>query len=314
MSIEGYGSFFQRIKSSVILSMALNRTLILPEDILSQHQYSVTAQINEAYGHARAHNTERHRYCVPRMIQHHLPACDLQPLDNEAEILDEACRAMHGGGAREKHRPALSGVPLSSWSTLVQASRSCSDLYQTKVQVSKLVFTERHEGFNDCIQPWLSMTFRKMFERRAYRLPSAWQTDLVHVGIHIRWGDVATANVTAGLDSRSIQLSELHSCVGTLKKTGRRFKFHVFVKNPTEVLLSHIEFEHTIVNSPDDLYDMFLYTQMSMYIQGTSSYSVVASLINPGKVIITNVPSSEKYQFDYFPVNTVLGVEDVCHS
>jgi hypothetical protein len=309
---EGYGSFFQRIKASIILSMTLNRTLLLAEDVHSEHNYSVTAQINEAYEDVHVYNEQRAE-CVVRQNQSALHNCDLQLHEREATALDLACRAMHAPSGRSGSKDlfAASAIHPADWLAVLQANQSCSDVYQTKDEVPGQ-FAEDYEGFNDCIQPWLSTTFHNMFERRAYKLPLSRQPDRLHVGIHIRWGDVATPNVS-NLDARSVQLSEIRACVRALQQTGKRFEFYLFVKNPSETLLSEVDFHHTVVNNEDDLYDMFLYSHMDMYIQGISSFSVIASLINPHKIVITNQPASAKYRFDYFQVNNVFAISNLSY-
>jgi hypothetical protein len=215
------------------------------------------------------------------------------------------------GGANRENLPATSEFYPADWLVMLRANQSCPHVHQTKAEVPGQ-FAEDYEGFNDCIQPWLSTTFHNIFKRHAYQLPPAWQTGLVHVGIHIRWGDVASANVSL-LDSRSVQLSDIRTCVRTLQKTKKLFEFHIFVKNPSESLLSQIDFDHTVVNNDDDLYDMFLYSHMDMYIQGESSFSAIASLINPRKIVITNAPASAKYSFYYFEVNTVYAIGNLSY-
>lgn len=303
---EGYGSFFHRIKSSIILSMVLDKTLVIEEPVRSEHNYSVAAMINEASGNPP-----------------HGPPCDLQLHDEERVLLDSACRSMHGSSSTSSgtltttSRSSISILQtpagsLQNWLSAFKANNSCVDVQHSKVQELGKPFVEDHEEFNDCIQPWLSDMFHKQFERRGYQLPSTWQSDTMHVGIHIRWGDVATTNLSK-LNARSMQLSQVNSAVDALQQTGKNFEFHVFAKNPSEALLAELLFTYTVVNNADDLHDIFMYSQMDMYVQGPSAFSVMASLINPNKIVVTNMVSTPMYRFYYKQINAVYDVADPCY-
>lgn len=72
-------------------------------------------------------------------------------------------------------------------------------------------------------------------------------------------------------------------------------------------------FNHEIINSEDDLYDIFLYTKMDIYIQGTSSFSTMSSFIRPAKIIITNHPENIKYTFNYNNISSVYRHDDITY-
>lgn len=82
MTKEGYGSFFHRIKSSIVLAMLLEKTLVILEPGRSEHNYSVAAMINEASGNPS-----------------HGPPCELKLYGEESALLDSACRSMQAGGS-----------------------------------------------------------------------------------------------------------------------------------------------------------------------------------------------------------------------
>lgn len=281
---EGYGSYFQRLKSSIIISMFLNKTLIIKDVFESEHNYSVSLQVNEVYTHNRVYNGS---------------LCKLN-IHDEKKLLDLMCRDMSG--------------TKSSSSILAQFKKnnSCTQITHIKNQKAGEHFVEDYEIFNDCIQPWLSNTFNKMFENKMYVFP--WKTayKCMNVGIHIRWGDLASDDITQ-LDGRSIQIVDINFVVYNLRETNICFNYYIFVKNPSEKLLSQFLFDHIVVNNNDDLYDIFLYTHMDIYVQGTSSFSVMSSLINPNKIIITNDPHNVKYTFDYKNVSNVYGCNNITY-
>ena len=284
MTIEGYGSYFQRLKSSIIVSMFLNKTLVIQDVLESEHNYNVALQVNEVYTHTLMHNDSM---------------CKLE-IHDEKRLLDLMCRHMSG--------------MESSNDTLDQFKKnnSCTQIIHVKNHKEGEYYVEDYEGFNDCIQPWLSNTFNKMFEKKMYVLHFKNVHKCLNVGIHVRWGDLANNDVTK-LDIRGIQIEDINFVVYNLKKTNRCFNYYIFVKDPSEKLMSQFLFDHIIVNNKDDLYDIFLYTHMNVYVQGGSSFSVLSSLINPNKIVITNEQNSEKYKFDYRDVNKVYEYTDIAY-
>ena len=63
---------------------------------------------------------------------------------------------------------------------------------------------------------------------------------------------------------------------------------------------------YTIVDTGDDFLDMKAYSMMEVVLQGDSTYAVIACLVHPGKIIVTNKQNSRKYKYDYKEINRVV--------
>ena len=81
----------------------------------------------------------------------------------------------------------------------------------------------------------------------------------------------------------------------------RCFNHYLFVKNADDAILSQFLFDHTVVDSEDDLYDLYVLTQMDIHIQGSSTYTTLAVTIRPNKIIISDQPGDDKYNSRYHP-------------
>lgn len=277
---EGYGSYFQRMKSSIVTSMFLNKTLVIKDVFESEHHYNVALQVNEVYKPVRLHNGS---------------SCELS-IQDEGKMLDLMCGYMSN---IEGDYSALAGF---------RKDNNCTEITHTKHRP----YEETYEGLNDCIQPWMSNTFNNIFRVKNYTLPWKVGRKCINVAIHVRWGDLAGDDVMH-LNERSMQTVDINSVVYNLRKTKRCINYYIFVKNPNEKRLSQFLFDHTVVNSTDDLYDMFLYSHMDICVQGSSSFSAVSSLINQNKIIITDSPYNPKYTFKYKAIGTVYGIDNLTY-
>lgn len=208
VTIEGYGSYFQRLKSSIIISMFLNKTLIIQDGAVeSEHNYSVTLQTNQVYNHG---------------ITHIGYMCKLQ-MHDEVKLLDLMCQHMS-----KKHMNNSDSASLTRFTK----ENSCNRIQHVKER-------ETYENFNDCIQPWLSNTFSEMFKSRMYTSYIQSVHNCLNVGIHIGFGDVSK-NDTKHLDGRSIQVENVNFIVRNLEETNRCFNYYIFVKNSSKELLSEL--------------------------------------------------------------------------
>ena len=266
LSKEGIGSFIQQLKLSAVAAIYLNKTLIIDQNMVSEHGYNVPQLINEAANYT----SDRSEQCLITL---------------DEEVAQNMCARMAG----QQYNSALlqNSMPESN----------CTELKQHK---DKYIPYER---YNDCIQPWLQDTFRGMFWQRQFSFVLG-DKNCLNVGIHIRFGDLHTINLR-NLDGRSMQLAEVNFAIYKLQKvTGVCYNFYVFAKNASEELKAQFLFPHTFVDTSDDLYDIYVFTLMDIYIQGRSSFCVISSLIEPNKTIITNSPGN-KYKFDYKQVSRV---------
>ncbi len=266
LSREGIGSFIQQLKLSAVAAVYLNKTLIIDQSIASEHGYNVPELINEAANYT-SDGSDR---------------CSIT-------LSEEVAHAMCAHMAGQQHNTSI----LQEF----KAKSSCNELTQHKDKYIP------YELYNDCIQPWLQDTFRSIFRQRQFTFVLK-SKKCLNVGIHIRFGDRHTDDLQR-LDKRSMQLTDVIFVVQNLKKLpGVCYNFYLFAKHASTELKKAFPFPHEFVDSPNDLYDIYVYTLMDIFIQGSSSFSVISSLIEPNKTIITNALGN-KYTFTYKQVSRV---------
>lgn len=266
LSKEGIGSFIQQLKLSAVAAIYMNKTLIIDQNVVSEHGYNVPQLINEAANYT----SDRSERCT---------------ITIDEEVAQTMCARM--AGQQYNSSVLRKFMPASN----------CTELKQHKANYIP------YERYNDCIQPWLQDTFRSIFWQRQFSFVLG-AKNCLNVGIHIRFGDRHTMDLRK-LDGRSMQLAEVNFAIYKLQKvSGVCYNFYVFAKDASEELKAQFLFPHTFVDTSDDLYDMYVFTLMDIYIQGRSSFCVISSLIEPNKTIITNSPEN-KYKFDYEQVSRV---------
>ena len=135
----------------------------------------------------------------------------------------------------------------------------------------------------------------------------------LNVGIHIRWGDVARPDNTIQ-GKRNMQVHEISYALGKLEQVKSQcYNYHIFAKNATWELVKQLHIRHRLVDGDDDLYDMFLYSLMDVYVQGVSSWAVMPTMVHAGRVLITNSPSHPKLQTTFREVNSVYHFSDLTY-
>ncbi|KAK4695823.1 hypothetical protein P7C70_g8483, partial [Phenoliferia sp. Uapishka_3] len=150
---EGIGSVLQHFKEAIILSLALNATLILSERE-SNHHYSVSRLINNRLDWF-SHDVDIRRSCL---LADYLPQEDRSQLSRGwCKNTPEALRDVHMLGQKMEHCRSILDVGAES----------------------------SHEDLNGCIANWL--------RARLGPLPSAVKPHprKPTVGVHVRWGDSA---------------------------------------------------------------------------------------------------------------------------
>jgi len=321
-TVEGYGSFFQQYKGSIVTAMYLRKTIIfLQDDVPSEHGYSISPQVNKVHFDSRpgvpANYSEGHCEMDQGSLGGNMePAVlALMCLKMSPKRFKDAVEAFKLMG---KVNDKLMGnvddtAHIEQWFRILEDFEArfanCTDIHSFGENVNS-----RQEAFNDCVQPWLSYTLQGMYRNRGYKVKTPLALDgCLDVGVHIRWGDVAPGDKDPShLDWRNMRMGEIQEAVRHVQQSGRCLRFHVFAKNATAGLLAQIPVEHTYVDRADDLLDMFEYGQMDVYIQGDSTYVVMATLaVSPGKVIITNQPSHPKYDSTFRDIHHVYHYTDL---
>ena len=178
---------------------------------------------------------------------------------------------------------------------------------------------ETIEDFNDCIEPYISKVLPQVFDNIIY---SNRQTQLLSyinshmagklsVGIHIRWGDTSTGDLTR-LDSRSIGIKHVNEFyMSTLMRHRNKFNFYVFMEHYHTGLSALLDIEdYSIIDTGNDLFDLNLFSKMDIVMHGPSTFAVLASLISPGKLIITSTPTHTRFVYTKNAINEIVSYKD----
>ncbi len=108
----GYGSFFQRIKSSIIFSLFLNETLVIADDVTSEHHYNIGSDLNEVFQTTDWQPDKN-------------SSCRLQRRDgdDERQLLHHMCLHLTGNSSAERSHDALAAF---------RSEASCRDVIHDK--------------------------------------------------------------------------------------------------------------------------------------------------------------------------------------
>ena len=307
---EGYGSFFQHYKGSIIIAQYLRKTLIIQQDDLqSEHGYYISQQVNAVHRrhHGRRKIPSNYSWGACEMPQQYQAEGVLEP-----ELLALMCLRM---SPKRFNNPAdmfkVLGDDMGSLRPKLRALEAFEARYGNCTEIHSFGRKGKFEQFNDCAQPWVSYTLHGMFKDRGYKA-LALDSSCLSAGVHVRWGDVATDD-PRNLGGRNMRLKEVLLVIEQLQATGRCLRWHIFAKNATAQLLAQFHMKHTYIDSGDDLLDMFTYSQMDLYVQGVSSFAVVATLAHRGKIIITSQPEHPKYSSDFRDVNCIYHFADLSY-
>ena len=283
---EGFGSFFVRQKSIIVIALNLNASLFFSERD-SSHGYNFPRMLNYvSFGNL-----------VPNQTT---PSCV-----TSEDVLNE------------KFIASLCNNDPSAKKQLYERFDKCDTITHDKFETT--------EGCNDCIQPYVQKVVPKIFEQINYssrktQLLSHIQFNMaalgrISVGIHIRWGDTSTGDLTK-LNSRSIGFQHVNEFYkSTLLKYKKEFDFYVFMEHHhmgvSEKL--HIE-DYSVIDTGDDLFDLYLFSIMDIVMHGPSTYAVLASLISPGKLIITNNPEHTRFLYKNKIINEVISYQHTSYN
>lgn len=106
----------------------------------------------------------------------------------------------------------------------------------------------------------------------------------LNVGSHMWWGDLYSKKPCAAHRQKHAASGNQSIAAGNLRgiccKVLRLRQ--ILNKRPAQC-----QFDHNFVDDADDLHDIYLYSLMDMYIQCRRLFCVMASLIEPGKTMIT---------------------------
>ena len=103
-------------------------------------------------------------------------------------------------------------------------------------------------------------------------------------------------------------------CTSTLRKHHDTvLQLLRFAKDAAPGLAEQLQVDHTLVDGRDDLFDMYLYSLMHVYVQGVSSWSVMPTYVHSGRVVIMDRPEHPKFQSVYRDVNHIYHFQDLAY-
>ena len=301
---EGYGTFFQQYKSAIVMAMYLGKTLIIQDDRRSAHGYVVGPQVNVVHARPGVPSNYSSRVCE------HKHDWDWGGGLFEKDMLQLMCLQLSDKSFKDpvdmlnivgtdSNRTRAASAALAAWKAEFEG---CPEIHAHGSY-------GREEAFNDCVQPWLSYTLRGMFSNQGFKSNLA-DNSCLNVGIHIRWGDLARADHKIE-GSRNMDVHQITHALGKIKQvTSQCYNFYIFAKNATRELVEQLETKHRLVDGDDDLYDMFLYSLMDVYVQGVSSWAVMPTFVHAGRVLITGSPNHPKLHTMFREVNSVYHFSD----
>ena len=304
---EGYGTFFQQYKSAIVMAMYLRKTLVIQDVRRSAHGYVVGPQVNAVHAFLGMPGNYSSSVCEHRYDWNWGQGI------YEKDMLQLMCLQMSNKSFRDpvdllnivgndSNRTRAASAALAEWTAE----------YQTCPEIHAHGLYGREEAYNDCVQPWLSFTLRRMFSNQGFESDLA-ENGCLSVGIHIRWGDLSRPdNKIEG--TRNMKIQDINYALGMLKRQKLQcYNYYVFAKNATRELVEQVHVEHRLVDGDNDLFDMYLYSLMDIYLQGVSSWAVMPTMVHAGRVLITNNPNHPKLQTTFREVNSVYHYSDLTY-
>ena len=281
-TVEGFGSFFVHQKSIIIIAISLNASIFFSERN-STHGYNFPKILNYAsFGNLVPNRT--------------VPSCVTSDEVLNRQFITSLCKGNeHAKNYLYKRFNKCTTIIHERWETI--------------------------DDLNDCIEPYISRIFPQVFDSVQY---SDIKTQLlshidynmatlakVSVGIHIRWGDTSTGNLTR-LDSRSIGIQHINEFYKyVFQKYNDELIYYVFMEHYHINISTLVDIKnYFIVDTGDDLFDLNLLSKMDIIMHGPSTFAVLASLISPGKLIITYNPNHTRFVYTNEKINEVISYKN----
>ncbi|KAJ6583087.1 hypothetical protein DFH09DRAFT_1275442 [Mycena vulgaris] len=262
---EGFGSALNHFKQSIILSRALDSTLVLTSEN-SEHHYSTSQLYNGRMGAA--------------------------PMDAR-----NACR-MRDHVPTARRNALVRGWCAGDPAVVEEMERIKADMVNC-TGIVDLDEDERTEDLHGCIMGWV----RERLAPAAPPLlpqPLSWPpTRSVTVGVHIRWGDAAGWSDVAGQFRGSMALSNIVRVLKDLRlQVGQHgVNLTVAMENADPAVLAQLGGEHTLLDSGDALADVLALSTNDYLLLGDSAYGVMAHLLAaPGLTIAELSVDNGKYE------------------
>ncbi|KAJ7495210.1 hypothetical protein FB451DRAFT_1360109 [Mycena latifolia] len=265
LGADGFGSALQHFKQSVILSRALNSTLILASE-QSEHRYSTSQIFNGLRDEA---SLDVHNAC---RMKDHLPQ----------ERRNDLVRGWCAGEAA-----ALADIDR------IQAEMAeCTGI----VDVDEREITE---DLNGCIGAWIR---ERLAPATPPVLPPPLTlppTRPVTVGVHIRWGDTGTPGSAPDHFRGSMNIPALVRVLADIRASpvgARGVELTIAMENAEPRVLAELgEANYTLVDSGDAIADMYALGAQDILLLGESSWAVMVHVVAPPGLTVVEFSGGNKY-------------------
>ncbi|KAI5478734.1 hypothetical protein MNV49_004659 [Pseudohyphozyma bogoriensis] len=279
---EGIGSAVQHFKMSIVLAELMDRELVLSE-IASEHKYSLSDTFNDKAAIARAEISSPVCVAYDRIQKEALHA-----------ILDESCE-----GADQRK---------AAQDKLAEIFKGCGTILHQE-------WDELREHLNGCTEPWVKRVMLESVCGRPNKRPPP--SAAVHVGIHLRWGDVATEDPSQVDWVRAMRIEDINAVVASVKRCGREMRVRLFAEGFPESGRNVFDFPHELVDSGNDVQDLCEMGKSDVLIAGGSSFAVLGWQLSWAKVAVISDQGHYKYYGTERPGFVPLALnewrhEDIC--
>jgi hypothetical protein len=273
---EGIGAFFQHIKTSVILSNALNADLYIHDIDSSTHGYSLARLFRQS----SCPNTNQTRL-----------QCTVSN-DRWLECLPSVCAGLLEPTSLSK----LLGV------------EGCTTIYHS-------VETELNENLNDCAAPFYRKMMQVYMREVAMQYADSECIKIgVHIRWGDLASDSSKITSGTAFDERSISIDNINKAWSNLHFTNCECQeISLYIKNAVAIQNGTFLFEeYRIIDTGDDMLDLAHYTQNDILIQGVSSYPVLGLFSSTGKkIVITDHPKHRKFSQIFQQQHSVFAPSDM---
>ncbi|KAJ7737825.1 hypothetical protein DFH07DRAFT_841932 [Mycena maculata] len=266
---EGFGSVLQHFKQSIVLSRALDSTLVLASTD-SEHGYSASSIFNRGRDPAEL-DMDTRKAC---RIQDHLPHA----------YRDELVRGLCAGDEEAIEKMHEINVVMADCTSILDTEES-----------------ETIEDLNGCVMDWV----RERLAPPHHIPPSPLSfppNRALSVGVHIRWGDTADRFESSDGFRGSMALPNIARILADLRAQPETrthgINLTIAMENVDYDILAQLNetAPYTLLDSGDALADLQALSVDDVLLLGDSSFGVLAHLIAPpGLTVVQLQADHHKY-------------------
>jgi len=185
--------------------------------------------------------------------------------------------------------------------------QGCNTIYHTPD-------TDFYENLNDCVAPFYQRIMQPFVAQAIKQYPV---TDCVKVGVHMRWGDLASnvseLNANTKFDLRSMSIRDINKAWNNIQFVNCKCKqVFIYIENGPGFAKGTFSFgDFQVVDTGNDLLDLAHYTRNDILLQSRSSYAIFGLFgSTEKKIVINNAPGYVKYDQTFMLWHSVFSLGD----